>query len=292
MRNVYRTALFVLLAAGIAACGKHGDISANDTTVLATVNGTPITSDMVRIYAVNRSGREPQSDEERKNFLNTLVDMEVLAQEAQKSGLASKPDVAAQLAISHAGLLAREQVQSYLEQHPVTPEQVKSAYDASLKSMSGRQYKARHILVANENDAKDIIAQLEKGADFGKLAVKYSKDAGSAVRGGDLGDWFSPDQMVPEFSSTLATLKKGEYTKQPVRSQYGWHVIQLEDERSVPPPSMDQMREKLTQQAESDAIESYINQLRVGANVKMTAAAPAAKPATAPAAAAATAAKH
>ena len=292
MRTVFRAVILILLAAGIAACGKHGVIAANDTTVLATVNGTPITSEMVRIYAVNRSGREPQNDEERKNSLNTLVDMEVLAQEAQKSGLAAKPDVAAQLAISNAGLLAREQVQSYLEQHPVTAEQIKNAYDARLKSLSNRQYKARHILVASELEAKDVIAQLEKGADFSKLAQKYSKDTGSAVRGGDLGDWFSPDQMVAEFSSALATLKKGEYTKQPVRSQYGWHVIQLEDVRSVPPPSMDQMREQLTQQAESDTIEGYINQLRVSANVKMTAAVPAAKPATLPAAAAATAAKH
>jgi peptidyl-prolyl cis-trans isomerase C len=290
MRTVFRVVIFIVLAAGLAACGKHGVISGNDNAVLATVNGTPITSEMVHVYILNSTGREPQNDQDRQTALNTLIEMEVLAQEAQKSGLAAKPDVAAQLTLIQARLLAQQEVQAYLEKHPVTPDQIKNAYDAHMKSMSNREYKARHILVASEDEAKDIIAQLQRGADFGKLAQKYSKDTGSAVRGGDLGDWFPAEQMVPEFSAALATLKKGEYTKQPVRSRYGWHVIQLEDERSVPPPAMDQMREQLMQQVESDTIESYINQLRAGAIVKMTAAAPAASPATAPAAT--TAAKH
>ncbi|HEV2213543.1 MAG TPA: peptidylprolyl isomerase [Gammaproteobacteria bacterium] len=289
MRIVSRLLFIALLTAGLWACGKQSPIGGGDATVLATVNGTPITSEMVRQFALERTGREPENDEERRGVLNLLIDMEVLAQEAQRSGAAEKPDVIAQLALNRAQTLAGRQVESYMQQHPVTPEQLKSAYDNNVKKMGGYQYKARHILVPTEDQAKDIITQLNKGADFAQLATKYSKDLGTAARGGDLGDWFSLGDMDPGFSAAVSTLKKGEYTKQPAHSRFGWHVIQLEDIQKVTPPSMDLVRDQIMKQAEGDQMEGYINQLRAAARIKMTdgsSANPAAVTAPAPATAA------
>lgn len=285
MRNVLLFLVLALLAGGLLACGKQSPTTSADTAVLATVNGTPITSEMVRQYVLERSGREPQNDEQRREVLNLLIDMEVLAQEAQRSGAAEKPEIVAQLALNRSQTLAGRQVQNYMQQHPVTPEQVQNAYDNNVKKMGGYQYKARHILVPTEDEAKDIISQLNRGADFAQLATKYSKDLGTAARGGDLGDWFNLNDMDPGFSRAVAALKKGEYTKQPAQSRFGWHVIQLEDIQKVAAPSLDQVRDQMMQQAQGDQMEGYINQLRAAAHIKMSDGTPATP-------AAATAAKH
>lgn len=269
MRIVFRSILLMLAVAMLAACG--GNQSTPDTsTVLATVNGVPITNDMFRAYVRSLAGgQEPELDAQKHALvLNRLIDMEVLAQQAEKSGLAKDPKVAADLKIQKTGLMANQLVQQYLAQHPITDDQIKAEYEQRTNAMPGTEYRARHILVANEQQAKDIINQLNHGANFATLAKKYSTD-GSKSQGGELG-WFSPDQMVPAFSQAVEQLKKGEYTKQPVKSQFGWHVIQLEDTRSMPPPSLASVQEQLKNTLEGKQVEAYVDQLRKGAKVDMS----------------------
>lgn len=281
MRSVYRLIVPVLAVAALAACsGSHPN--PDTSSVLATVNGTPITNNMYRAYLRELAGgQEPQiSAQQRQMVLNRLVDMEVLSQAAEKAGLQNEPKVATELKIQKTGFLAQQMVEQYLTQHPVTADQIKSAYDKKVQAMPGTEYKARHILVGSEKEADSIINQLNHGANFAALAKKYSTDA-SKSQGGELG-WFSPDQMVPEFSAAVEGLKKGEYTKTPVHTQFGWHVIQLEDTRPTPPPSLDSLRNQLTQSIQSDAVEAYVNKLRGEAKVSLTPAS-----GTAPAAASA-----
>lgn len=272
MRTLYRTLSIALLAASIAACNQGG--SSSSATVVATVNGTPITSDMMRAYVRGQTnGQDIQlNDTQRQAVIKTLVNMELLAQGARKDGLDKKPDVAAEMAMNANGLLAQAAVEQYLKDHQPSEAQLQAAYQDQLKSMDTHEYKARHILVKDEDQAKDIIAQLGKGGNFAALAKKYSLDPGSKANGGDLGDWFPPSSMVPEFGAALAGLKKGEYTKQPVHSQYGWHVIQLVDERSQPAPTFEQLHDKLSEQVQRKAMGDYLDQLRASAKVVVNAA--------------------
>lgn len=268
MRIALRSLTLIVAVVILAACGGQQN-SADTSTVLATVNGVPVTNDMFRAYVRSLAGgQEPQLDAQRRQLvLNRLIDMEVLAQAAQKSGLEKQATVAADLKIQRTGLLAQQLVQQYLTQHPVTEDQIKSEYATRTKAMPGTEYRARHILVASEQQAKNIINQLNHGANFATLAKKYSTDA-SGKQGGELG-WFSPDQMVPAFSAAVAQLKKGEYTREPVHTQYGWHIIQLEDTRSMPPPSLDSVRDQLTNSLEGQEVEAYVNKLRQDAKVVM-----------------------
>jgi len=288
MRIAFRPILLILAVAALAACGGKST-TADTSSVLATVNGVPITNDVFRAYVRSLAGgQEPQLDAQKHALvLNRLIDMEVLSQQAQKAGLAKKPEVAADLNIQRTGLMANQLVQQYLAQHPVTDDQIKAEYAQRIKAMPGTEYRARHILVASEQQAKDIINQLNHGGNFATLAKKYSTDA-SKSQGGELG-WFSPDQMVPAFSQAVAQLKKGEYTKQPVHTQFGWHIIQLEDTRSMPPPSLASVQDQLKNSLEGKEVEAYVDQLRKSAKVDMNTPAavspqPAPMPAAAPAA--------
>jgi peptidyl-prolyl cis-trans isomerase C len=283
MRTVFRFIILILAVAALAACSNKQS-TADTSTVLATVNGVPITNDMFRAYVRSLAGgQEPQLDAQKHALvLNRLIDMEVLSQAAEKTDLSSDPKVAADLEIQKTGLMANQLVQKYLADHPITDDQIKAEYEQRTKSMPGIEYRARHILVANEQQAKDIINQLNHGANFAALAKKYSTD-GTKTQGGELG-WFSPDQMVPAFSQAVAQLKKGEYTKQPVHSQFGWHVIQLEDTRSMPPPSLASVQEQLKNSLEGKEVEAYVQQLRGGAKVVMNTPSTASKSSPAPAA--------
>ena len=283
MRIEYRAFLLMIAIGALSACGG-GQSTSDTSTVLATVNGTPITNDMYRAYLRTLTGgQEPQLDPQRKAMvINRLVDMEVLAQTAKKEHLESKPDVAAEMQIQNAGLLANQIVQAYVAKHPVTDDQIKAEYDQRVKSMPGIEYRARHILVPTEKLAKVIINKLNHGANFAALAKKYSTDT-SKDQGGELG-WFSPDQMVPAFSQAVEKLKKGEYTKEPVQSQFGWHVIQLQDTRTTPPPSLDAMKDQLKNTLEGKEVEAYVNDLRQSAKVVMSTPAAASKASPPPAA--------
>ena len=275
MRIASRLILIALLGIGLAACNKQAGGGSGDGTVLATVNGTAITEGMLDSFVREQAnGQLPQlSPVQKASLVKTMVNMELLAQQARKDGVDKQPDVQAELQLSSNSILAQNQVESYLKKHQPSDAELKAAYDEKVKAMDPHQYKARHILVKDEATAKGIIAQLGKGANFATLAKKDSMDPGSAANGGELGDWFSASTMVPEFGQALAKLKKGEYTKEPVKTQYGWHVIQLEDVRDQAPPSMDQMREQLDNEMQHKSIEAYIKQLNDSGKVTIAQAA-------------------
>ena len=276
MRTLTRLLSIALLGAALAACNQGGS-----GTVLATVNGQPITDAMVSAYVRSQTnGQDIQlNDMQRQMVLKNLINVQLLAQAAQKDGVDKKPEVAAELALNSSNVLAQAVVAQYMEGHKLSDAQLQAAYQEQVKSGAAHQYKARHILVASEDQAKDIIAKLGKGGSFAALAKQYSLDPGSKAHGGELGDWFAGDSMVPEFSAALATLKKGEYTQQPVKTQYGWHVIQLEDEQTQ---TFEQMHDKLAEQVERKTLGDYLEKLRSSSKVVVNPA-PAAAGAKAPA---------
>lgn len=286
MRIAYKLMFIILLASGMAACGKHGG-NADDSQVLATVNGSPITQADLRAFVrLQAQGQEPVlTPVQRASLIKALTRMESVAQAARKAGVDKDPVIQASMHLDDDNLLVQTLLEKYAKDHQPSEADLKSAYDTKVKAMDKNEYKARHILVKDEGQAKDIIAQLHKGANFATLAQKYSLDKMSAASGGDLGDWFPPSKMVPEFGQALATLKKGEITPQPVQTQYGWHVIQLEDVRPNQVPSFEQMHDELMGELQNKAVDDYIKQITDAAKVdiKDSGAAPQA-PTAAPAA--------
>ena len=216
----------------------------------------------------------------------------VAAEAALQKGLDKTPEVQDQLDGVRQSVLANAYVQDFVKTNPVTDEALRAEYDRIKASVSGTEYKARHILVEKEAEARDIIARLKKdpGA-FAKIAADKSKDPGSKTRGGDLG-WFDAQRMVPEFGEALRKLEKGQITTEPVKTQFGYHVIALDDTRPIEPPPFDAVKPQLSQQVQQQALKKQLDDLKAKAKIEIVAAAPAASaasaPATAPAASAAT----
>jgi peptidyl-prolyl cis-trans isomerase C len=211
------------------------------------------------------------------------VSLELVVQEALKKGFDKKPDVLKTIESQRRVLLANAVLKDYIKSHPITDEQLKKKFDLHITGAGSKELKARHILVKTEAEAKAIIAQLGKGADFAKLAKVRSTDS-SGKKGGDLG-WFNPNQMGKPFSDAALALKKGEYTKTPVQSQFGWHVIMLEDSRSPQVSLLEQMKERVRNSMQQKMSQDFINSLKTAGKVEIkdqnlpVAAKPAAPPA-------------
>ena len=233
----------------------------------ALVNGVSIPQSRVdmRVKAATAQG-QPDSPDMRKAIREDLINIELLAQEAAKLGLNKDTDVIQQIELAKQQVLAGAYVQDYTKKHPIGEDQLKQEYDQLKAKMGNKEYNARHILVETEAEAKDIIAQLGKKTKFEKLAAK-SKDAGSAAQGGSLG-WTIPGNFVPEFANALLNLKKGEYTKQPVQSQFGWHVIKLEDMRDLKVPQFEEVKPQLQQRLQQQSIQKAIADLRAKAKIE------------------------
>lgn len=239
-----------------------------DATVVATVNGTAITLDEFNNYAAHRlqPGKKPTAAE-ATSIVNEMVSLELVVQDALKKGLDKSPELMKTLENQRRILLANAALKDYVEAHPITDEQLKKEYQDRVAGAGGKELKARHILVKTEAEAKAIIVQLGKGADFTKLAKSKSSDS-SAKQGGDLG-WFNPNQMVKPFSDAALALKKGEYTKTPVQSQFGWHVIQVEDKRAKQPPAFEQVKDQARQAVIRDKYIALVKSLRADAKVEI-----------------------
>jgi peptidyl-prolyl cis-trans isomerase C len=278
-----------LLALGACEMGKDGAKKPDDASkgpTAATVNGKAISQSTVdNIVRQAASQGRPDTPETRKAIIDQLALQMVVADEAAKKGLDKSPDVVDQLDSMKQSVLANAYVRDYLKNNPVTDEMLKAEYDRIKASVSGNQYKARHILVEKEAEAKDIIARLKKDPSaFAKLATERSKDPGSKPAGGDLG-WFDPSQMVPEFGDAVKKLEKGKFTEVPVKTQFGYHVILLEDTKPVEAPSLDDVKPHHTQQVQQQNLRKQLDSLKASAKIEMAAAsAPAsAAPAAAPA---------
>lgn len=285
----------ILLASAISlltlsACGGSKDATSSadgsKSPSVATVNGTAITQSMVDMMAKQRGGAgQTVSPQARQAIVDSLTLQMLAAQEGAKQGLDKAPEYLAQVEAIKQSVLANAYVEDYIKKNPVTDEMLNAEYEKMKGSASGSEYKARHILVEKEAEARDIIAKLKKTpAAFEKLAKEKTKDAGSKASGGDLG-WFDARRMVPEFGAALAKLEKGKFTEEPVKSQFGYHVILLEDTRPIQPPPLEAVKHQLSQQLLQQNVKKQLDALKAQAKIEVVAAA-ASAPASAPASAA------
>ena len=234
---------------------------------IATVNGKPIKQSLYDFISKDAAARgQPVDETVRGVIVNKLISSELVYQEAQRIGLDKQADYVVKEELGRRELLVNTFLQDYLKKNPVSEADTKAAYEKFKTEMGDKEYSARHILVATEAEAKDIIAQLGKGGDFAKIAKEKSKDPGSKDKGGDL-DWFSPGGMVKPFSDAVVTLKKGAVTATPVQTQFGWHVIKLEDTRTAQPPAYDKVKENLQKALQQRQLEKLLADLRSKAKI-------------------------
>jgi peptidyl-prolyl cis-trans isomerase C len=262
-----RTLLAVSLIA-LSATLAHAAAPAKDAgKPLATVNGKAIPGNRADVLVAGQAAQGRKDDAElRKAVREELVRREVIAQEAAKKGFDKKPEVQAQMAMAGQGVMIGAYLNDYVATHPITDEMIKAEYDTIRKALGEKEYKARHILVESEGEAKDIIEKLKKGERFEDLA-KASKDPGSKERGGDLG-WANQAAYVKPFSDAMMKLEKGKYTEAPVKSDFGWHVIQLDDTRELKAPGMDEVKPQLSQRLQQRLVEKHVMELRAKAKVE------------------------
>lgn len=233
----------------------------------AVVNGKPIPSSRVDefIQALSQQGR-PDTPELRSMVRDELVTQELFVQEAERRGIANGADVKRQLEEARRNILMRALVRDEVNANAVSDAEVRAEYDRLAKEEAGKEYKARHILVESEDEAKEIIAKLKAGETFETLA-KASKDPGSAENGGDL-DWNTPDTFVKEFGDAMVGLEKGQLTEAPVKTQFGFHVIRLDDVRDAAPPPLAEVSPQIRQQLERQRIQELQAKLRAGARIE------------------------
>src|SRR6266536_4799453 len=240
---------------------------ARSTAKPVTVNGKPIPKSRLDFIVKQRAAQgQPDNEQARKAILDNLITQEVVAQEAQRRGFAKSADVRAQLELLRQQALVQALVQDYLKTHPVKDEEMLAEYNRVKASRGDKEYKARHILVDKDTEANEIIAQLKKGSKFEDLA-KQSKDPGSKEKGGDL-DWNPPSTFVKPFSEALTKLEKGKYTETPVQTQFGWHVIQLDDVRTAQFPAFDTVRQQLLTRVQEQEVQKFVGELRSKAKIE------------------------
>jgi peptidyl-prolyl cis-trans isomerase C len=203
---------------------------------------------------------QPDSPELRTAVRDELNTRELLVREARKQGLDKTPAVKTEMDLTSQTVLVRAFMAEYLKAHPVPEDQLHKEYDVIKGQIGDKEYKVRHILVDSEGDAKEIIAALQKGEKFEKLAER-SKDTGSKINGGDL-DWNAPANFVKPFSDAMVALQKGKFTTTPVQTQFGWHVIQLDDIRDAKVPPYEEVKPQLAQRMQGKVVEAYLKDLR------------------------------
>jgi peptidyl-prolyl cis-trans isomerase C len=255
----------VALAAGLLLAG-----SVQAQTTIATVNGQTLTREQLSLLAEQQAGMslEQLNDSQKNILLQQLVQLSLLAQEAEQEGLQDDPQVEARLEANRRAVLAQSMLQQIAQQE-VDQDALQKLYEEQYSGGGEVELHARHILVEEEELAQSIIQQLNEGADFAELAREHSTGP-TGERGGDLG-WFSPEQMVPTFSAAASALEAGEYTKEPVQTRFGWHVILLEDRRTAEPPSFEQVEPELRNQLVGQRIQTHLQALQNEADVNYTA---------------------
>jgi len=233
---------------------------------VATVNGKPVPQSRVDalIKTATHGQQQDVPPELKAQAKDQVVMREIFAQEAEKQGIPNTADYKNQLDLVRQTVLINTLFQNFIKTHPVSDTDAKAEYDKIKAEQSGLEYHARHILVDSEDEAKKLIAQIKAGSKFEDVAKKSSKDTGSAENGGDL-DWAKPTAYVPEFSAALQGLKKGQMTDAPVKTQFGYHIIRLEDTRAAQFPNFEEVKDKIKQQMEQVKLQEYQEKLRKAA---------------------------
>lgn len=257
----------------LCACNPSGTPKTS-AAVAATVNGTAISENRVKM--LTKAAQQPDTPELRKEIIEHLTMQLILSQEATRKGLDKSPEVSDQIDLNRQSVLAKAFIQDHIKNSTVSDDMLNAEYKKIAGEM-GSEYKARHILVDKESGAKDIIAKLKKNPKaFASLAKEKSMDPGSKANGGDLG-WFDSGAMVPEFSAAVSKLEKGKFTEEPVKSQFGYHVIQLDDSRPKTIPPLDQIKQALQQQIQQQNLEKLLDDMKAKAKIEIAQAASPAK---------------
>ncbi len=275
--------LLVVGTALIAGCNQEkpadtGSTAAPATTTvapaidkadaIAVVNGQYISKSTLATLEKEIAERSHGQTFPKEKLIEELVQRELLVQDAMQKQLDKSPELTAQLEAAKKALLTQADLQNFIKANPVTDAEIKAEYDSKIAAEKGTEYKASHILVKTEAEAKKLIAELDKGADFAKLANKNSLDAKESQNGGDLG-WFSAGQMVAPFSEAVAALEKGKYSKEPVKTQFGFHIILKEDSRPITPPPLEAVKEQLAPFLQRKKVQGMIETLRKQAKVEI-----------------------
>ncbi|MBS6361991.1 peptidylprolyl isomerase [Burkholderia sp.] len=235
---------------------------------IAVVNGTPIPKSRAdaMVSQLVQQG-QPDSPQLQAAVRQELVNREILMQEAVRRGIPNRPDVKAQVAVAQQTVVLRAMIEDFLKKNQPTDAEVKARYDELVKGAASREYHLHHILVDNEQQAKELIAKIKAGAKFEDLAKQYSKDPGSGKNGGDL-DWADPKAFVPEFAAAAQKLQKGQMTDEPVKTQFGWHIIRADDIRNVAPPPYEQVKAQISQQLVQQKLQAFEEGLRQHAKIQ------------------------
>lgn len=233
-----------------------------------TVNGVSVPASRYNIMLQQAAGQgQGDNPQVQAQIKDNLIKGEIVAQEAVKAGYDKNPEVLEQLDFIKQQLLVRTYVTDYMKKNPIKDEALKAEYEKAKSGEGSKEYKAQHILVESEKDAKDLIAQIKKGANFDKLAKEKSKDAGSKDQGGKL-EWTMPSTFVKPFSDAMVKLKKGEMTQEPVQSPFGYHIIKLEDTRAAKVPTFDEVKDKIRQSQQQALMTKLLDDLRAKAKVE------------------------
>ena len=256
--------LFLATAAALMAFGAQTAIAQN----IAIVNGKAVPKARLDALAqqVAKSGR-PVTPEVQQQMRDAVITREIFAQEAEKLGLMGSDDYKNQIEIARQTVLITVLIDDFKKKNAVTDAELKTEYDKFAAANGGKEYKARHILVEKEADAKAIIASIKKGGKFEEIAKKQSKDPGSGANGGDL-DWANPSSYVAEFTEAMLKLNKGQMTDNPVKTQFGFHVIRVDDIRTAQLPAFEELKPQISQQLDQQRLGAYQQALREKAKVE------------------------
>lgn len=255
-----KTRLCLMLAAFAAAPAFAQNV--------AVVNGTAIPKSRADAL-ISQLVKQGQQDTPQLHqaVRDELVNREILMQEAVREGVPSRADVKAQVAVAQQTVVLRAMIEDFAAKNKPSDAEVKARYDELVKQAGGKEYHLHHILVDNEQQAKDLIAKIKGGAKFEDLAKQFSKDPGSGKNGGDL-DWANPKTYVPEFAAAAEKLQKGQMTATPVHTQFGWHIIRVDDIRDIAPPPLDQVKGQIVQQMQQEKLQAFEQNLRAKAKIQ------------------------
>lgn len=273
MNRMLAATCTVAIAVFATACTQKPDgAPAGKADNVAVVDGHAISRATYVEYTKGASGGKVPSDlteEQRKELLDNLVRAQVIAADSEAKGLTKDPETMASLDLARWNVINQVATRHFLKDNTATEAEMRAEYDKQVAEMSKVEYRASHILVDTEEQAKDIIAQLKAGANFGALAGKLSKDSVSKQKGGDL-DWFSPKAMTPVFADAVMKLKKGETSTEPVKTEYGWHVLRVTDTRDTVAPPYESVKDRVKQLVEAKKFRAYTDGLIAKAKVTKT----------------------
>ena len=268
MHSMKLSQLLALLVVGISGLAAVSAVQAQLVTPVAKVNGVAIPQARLELIMKRRAAQgQPDSPEVRKAIREALISEEVVAQEALKKGLDRDPDVATQIENARQQVILSAYQNDFVKNNKVSDEDLRKEYDTLKALLGDKEFKAQHIMVSTEVEAKDAIARIKKGAKFDKVAAEKSKDASSKDKGGDLG-WRNGGNLPKPFIEELSKAKKGTLIEQPVQLQGNWHVLRLDDVRAYKAPAFEEVKPEIQQRILQRQIEAVVADLRAKAKIE------------------------